>query len=116
MKNRYIVSIDNDALEIHTITIIDALTEEDAREIATKEAPNSIIGVFEKFPTLLIEDGINYVLSAWKPLKCALTVARQREKVIALQNELGREQEKLRDFEGALQKARDEMGMVIPRF
>lgn len=116
MTNRYFVSIDNDLRDIHAITIIYAATTDEAREIVKKEAPHSIIGVYDKLPALLIEDGTNYVCSAWKPLSFALAVARQQEKVIKLQNELGWEKEKLRDLEGILRKAEDENRMVCPKF
>lgn len=118
MTNRYVVSIDNNTRDIHVITVIYASTPENAREIVTAKVPNSsIIGVYDTFPALLIEDGINYVCSAWKPLQCALMVARQEEKVIALQNELERERTKLADLEGILRKKKEEAeAEAIPLF
>lgn len=116
MTNRYFVSIDNNPRDIHVITVVYASTSEDAREIVTAKAPNSsIIGVYDTFPTLLIEDGVNYVCYAWKLLQGELMVARQEEKVIALQNELEWERTKLADFEKILQKAK-EKAEAIPLF
>lgn len=112
---QYIVSIDDNARGIHFITIIYAENQDEARAAVKKEAPLAIIGVYEKFPTILIEDGTNYVLSAWKPLKCKLIAARQREKVIALQNELERERAKLAEFEEILQKEKEE-AEAVPLF
>lgn len=112
---QYIVSIDDNARDIHFITIIYAENQDEARAAVKKEAPLAIIGVYEKFPTILIEDGTNYVLSAWKPLKCKLIVARQREKVIALQNELERERAKLAEFEEILQREKEE-AEAVPLF
>ena len=116
MTNRYFVSIDNDTRDIHVITVVYASTLEDARAMVTEKAPNSsIIGVYNTFPAPLIEDGINYVCHAWKPLQGELMVARQKEKVIALQNELEWERTKLADFEKILQKAKEE-AEAIPQF
>lgn len=116
MTNRYFISIDNDTRDIHVITIVYAATIEDARAMVTEKAPDSsIIGVYNTFPALLIEDGINYVCYAWKLLQGELMVARQEEKVIALQNELERERTKLADFEKILQKAKEE-AEAIPQF
>lgn len=109
MTNRYFVSIDNNPRDIHVITVVYASTLEDARAMVTEKAPNSsIIGVYNTFPAPLIEDGINYVCYAWKPLQCALMVARQKEKVIALQNELERERATLANLERILQKKKEE--------
>ena len=109
MTNRYFVSIDNDTRDIHVITVIYASTSENAREIVTAKAPNpSIIGVYETFPALLIEDGVNYVCYAWKLLQGALMVARQTEKVIALQNEWERERATLAKVEGIFGKKEEE--------
>ena len=116
MTNRYFVSIDNDTRDIHVITVIYASTPENAREIVTAKAPNpSIIGVYETFPVLLIEDGVNYVCYAWMPLQCALMVARQEEKVIALQNELEQERATLANLERILRKKKEE-AEAIPQF
>lgn len=116
MTNRYFVSIDNNTRDIHVITVIYASTPENAREIVTAKAPDSsIIGVYETFPALLIEDGINYVCHAWKLLQGELMVARQKEKVIALQNELEWERTKLANFEKILQKEKEE-AEAIPQF
>lgn len=116
MTNRYFVSIDNDMRDIHVITVIYASTPENAREIVTAKAPNSsIIGVYDTFPALLIEGGVNYVCYAWKPLQCALIVAKQKEKVIALQNELERERATLANLEGILRKEKEE-AEAIPLF
>lgn len=114
--NQYIVSIDDEKHNIHAITVIYAAERELAREIvAANSASDTVIGVYDKFPVILIEDGTNYVLSAWKPLKCALMVARQQEKVIALQNELEWERTKLADLEGILRKEKEE-AEAIPLF
>ena len=116
MTNRYFVSIDNDTRDIHVITVIYASTPENAREIVTAKVPNSsIIGIYETFPALLIEDGVNYVCYAWKPLQCALMVARQREKVITLQNELERERATLANLERILREKKEE-AKAIPQF
>lgn len=116
MTNRYFVSIDNNTRDIHVITVIYASTPENAREIVTAKAPkSSIIGIYETFPALLIEDGVNYVCNAWMPLQCALMVARQEEKVIALQNELERERATLANLEGILRKKKEE-AEAIPLF
>lgn len=116
MTNRYFASIDNNTRDIHVITVIYASTPENAREIVTAKAPNSsIIGVYDTFPALLIEDGVNYVCYAWKLLQGVLMVARQEEKVIALQNELERERATLANLEGILRKAREEKE-AIPQF
>lgn len=116
MTNRYFASIDNDTRDIHVITVIYASTPENAREIVTAKAPNSsIIGVYDTFPALLIEDGVNYVCYAWKLLQGVLMVARQEEKVIALQNELERERATLANLEGILRKKKEE-AEAIPQF
>lgn len=116
MTNRYFVSIDNNTRDIHVITVVYASTLEDARAMVTEKAPNSsIIGVYNTFPSPLIEDGINYVCHAWKLLQGELMVARQEEKVIALQNELEWERTKLADFEKILRKAKEE-AEAIPLF
>lgn len=116
MTNRYFVSIDNNPRDIHVITIVYAATIEDARAMVTEKAPDSsIIGVYNTFPALLIEDGINYVCHTWKLLQGALMVAKQEEKVIALQNELEWERTKLADFEKILQKTKEETE-AIPQF
>lgn len=116
MTNRYFASIDNNTRDIHVITVIYAPTSEDARAMVTEKAPNSsIIGVYDTFPALLIEDGVNYVCYAWKLLQGELMVARQEEKVIALQNKLEWERTKLADFEKILQKAKEE-AEAIPQF
>lgn len=116
MTNRYFVSIDNNTRDIHVITVVYASTLEDARAMVTAKVPNSsIIGVYDTFPALLIEDGVNYVCHAWKLLQGELMVARQEEKVIALQNELEWERSKLANFEKILQKAKEE-AEAIPQF
>lgn len=116
MTNRYFVSIDNNPRDIHVITIVYAATIEDARAMVTAKAPDSsIIGVYDTFPALLIEDGINYVCYAWKLLQGELMVARQEEKVIALQNELERERATLANLERILQKKKEETE-AIPQF
>lgn len=116
MTNRYFVSIDNNPRDIHVITVVYASTPEHAREMVTAKAPNSsIIGVYDTFPALLIEDGVNYVCYAWKLLQGELMIAKQKEKVIALQNELEWERTKLADFEKILQKAKEE-AEAIPLF
>lgn len=114
--NQYIVSIDNEKHDIHAITVIYAAERELARKtVAENSVPGSVIGVYDKFPVILIEDGTNYVLSAWKPLQCALMVARQEEKVIALQNELERERATLANLEGILRKKKEE-AEATPQF
>lgn len=114
--HQYIVSIDNEKHDIHAITVIYAAERELARKtVAENSVPGSVIGVYDKFPVILIEDGTNYVLSAWKPLQCALMVARQEEKVIALQNELERERATLANLEGILRKKKEE-AEAIPQF
>lgn len=114
--NQYIVSIDNEKHDIHAITVIYATERELARKIvAENSVSGTIIGVYDKFPVILIEDGTNYVLSAWKLLQGALMVAKQEEKVIALQNELEWERAKLADFEKILQKNKEE-AEAIPQF
>ena len=116
MTNRYFVSIDNNMRDIHVITVIYASTPENAREIVTAKAPNSsIIGVYLTFPALLIEDGVNYICYAWKLLQGVLMVARQKEKVIALQNELERERSTLANLEEILRKKKEE-AEAIPQF
>ena len=116
MTNRYFVSIDNNMRDIHVITVIYASTPENAREIVTAKAPNSsIIGVYLTFPALLIEDGVNYVCYAWKLLQGVLMVARQKEKVIALQNELERERATLAHLEEILRKKKVE-AEALPQF
>ena len=114
--NQYIVSIDNEKHDIHAITVIYAAERELARKtVAENSVSGTIIGVYDKFPVILIEDGTNYVLSAWKPLQGALMVARQEEKVIALQNELERERATLANLERILRKAKEE-AEAIPQF
>lgn len=116
MTNRYFVSIDNNPRDIHVITIVYAATLEDARAMVTEKAPNSsIIGVYNTFPAPLIEDGINYVCNTWKLLQGELMVVKQKEKVIALQNELERERATLANLEGILRKAKEE-AEAIPQF
>lgn len=114
--NQYIVSIDNEKHNIHAITVIYAAERELARKIVAENCVSgTIIGVYDKFPVILIEDGTNYVLSAWKPLQGALMVARQEEKVIALQNELEQERATLANLERILQKKKEE-AEAIPLF
>lgn len=114
--HQYIVSIDNEKHDIHAITVIYAAERELARKIvAENSVSGTIIGVYDKFPVILIEDGTNYVLSAWKPLQGALMVARQEEKVIALQNELERERATLANLERILRKEKEE-AEAIPQF
>lgn len=116
MTNRYFVSIDNNTRDIHVITVVYASTPEHARAMVTEKAPNSsIIGVYDTFPALLIEDGVNYVCNTWKLLQGELMVVKQKEKVIALQNELEWERSKLANFEKILQKAKEE-AEAIPLF
>lgn len=114
--NQYIVSIDNEKHDIHAITVIYAAERELARKtVAENSVPGSVIGVYDKFPVILIEDGTNYVCHAWKPLQCALMVARQEEKVIALQNELEQERATLANLERILRKKKEE-AEATPQF
>ncbi len=114
--NQYIVSIDDEKHNIHAITVIYAAERELARVIvAENSASDTVIGVYDKFPVILIEDGTNYVLSAWKPLRGALIIEKQKEKVLALEEELKAERMKLLSYQEILRKAREEEE-AIPQF
>lgn len=113
--NQYIVSIDAEKRNIHAITAIYATGREEAREIVKDSAPEAVIGVYDEFPTILIEDGTNYVLSAWKPLQYTLIVAKQKEKILALEKELNAERLKLMEYQDKAREAEEET-RAIPQF
>lgn len=113
--NHYIVSIDDEKHNIHAITVIYASERERAREIVKHNATEAAIGVYDEFPIILIEDGTNYVLRAWKSLQCELIVINQREKIHALIEELEVEKRKLSVYEKREREIKEEEG-AIPQF
>ena len=114
--NQYIVSIDDEKHNIHAITVIYAAERELAREIvAENSASNTVIGVYDKFPVILIEDGTNYILYAWQLLRSILAVEKQKEKVLTLEEELKAERLELLECERILRETREEEE-AIPQF
>lgn len=114
--NQYIVSIDDEKHNIHAITVIYAAERELAREtVAENSASDTVIGVYDKFPVILIEDGTNYILYAWQLLRNILAVVKQKEKVLTLEEELKVERLELLECERILRETREEEE-AIPQF
>lgn len=114
--NQYIVSIDDEKHNIHAITVIYAAERELAREtVAENSASDTVIGVYDKFPVILIEDGTNYILYAWQLLRNILAVVKQKEKVLTLEEELKVERLELLECERILRETR-EKEEAIPQF
>lgn len=112
----YIVSIDDEKHDIHAITVIYASEHEQARAIVKSDVPDAIVKVYDRFfPNFLLEGGEIYILSAWKLLQPMFNVAKQKDKILDLENELANAKKKLAALEKVVENTREEE-RAIPQF